>query len=185
MPNWCQNILDIAGPEHVVSKIIEMVKPESDPANSELSLAKMVPPPPDIGEGWYDWNINNWGTKWDVDAQVTSRDNGFVTYSFDSAWSPPVEAIEKFASKFSDVTFTLKYCEGGGDFGGVFSVEPNGLGGHIVNSEDMSFYDAYEFMYGEPPEGYEDEEDDEEEEIVYGQEEGKEETNAGNDIPTE
>jgi len=54
------------------------------------------------GEDWYDWNIENWGTKWDI-----GSDNGEVhglnptvvdneaTMSFDSAWSPPIGLYEE------------------------------------------------------------------------------------------
>lgn len=46
---------------------------------------------------WYDWCVNNWGTKWDIGSDnnelhglnPTIVDNE-ATMSFDSAWSPPI-----------------------------------------------------------------------------------------------
>jgi hypothetical protein len=45
---------------------------------------------------WYDWNTANWGTKWDFALDcVENPDPNTVTASFDSAWSPPIEAYNK------------------------------------------------------------------------------------------
>jgi len=45
---------------------------------------------------WYDFNIANWGTKWDVQSDnVEIADTNTVTASFDSAWSPPITAYER------------------------------------------------------------------------------------------
>jgi hypothetical protein len=45
---------------------------------------------------WYDFNIANWGTKWDVNSDnVEIQDANTVTAGFDSAWSPPVTAYER------------------------------------------------------------------------------------------
>jgi hypothetical protein len=45
---------------------------------------------------WYDFNIANWGTKWDVSSDnVEIVDANTVTAGFDSAWSPPVTAYER------------------------------------------------------------------------------------------
>lgn len=44
---------------------------------------------------WYEWSIDNWGTKWDVggDAdQVARLSSRAMSISFDSAWSPPLGA---------------------------------------------------------------------------------------------
>jgi hypothetical protein len=45
---------------------------------------------------WYDFNIANWGTKWDVSADnVEIVDANTLTAGFDSAWSPPITAYER------------------------------------------------------------------------------------------
>jgi hypothetical protein len=45
---------------------------------------------------WYDFNIANWGTKWDVNSDnVAIEDANTVSASFDSAWSPPITAYER------------------------------------------------------------------------------------------
>jgi hypothetical protein len=45
---------------------------------------------------WYDFNIANWGTKWDVSADnVEIADANTLTAGFDSAWAPPTRAYEQ------------------------------------------------------------------------------------------
>lgn len=45
---------------------------------------------------WYDWNVANWGTKWDFNLEnVERQDPNTVTASFESAWAPPTGAYEK------------------------------------------------------------------------------------------
>jgi hypothetical protein len=89
MPNWCLNKLTISHEDR--SKVMEFVH-----AFKEGKACEHYLPMPE-GEDWYGWNIENWGTKWDI-----GSDNGEVhglnptvvdneaTMSFDSAWSPPL-----------------------------------------------------------------------------------------------
>jgi hypothetical protein len=79
---------------------------------------------------WYDWNINKWGTKWDIDCTdcspaVKSAQLGYwyITYYFDSAWSPPVPVIKKISAIYTRLTFTLTYAEQGNDYEGRVTFE--------------------------------------------------------------
>ncbi len=39
---------------------------------------------------WYQFCVNNWGTKWEVEAyEPTCVEDGLVAFGFDSAWAPP------------------------------------------------------------------------------------------------
>lgn len=101
MPNWCLNKLTISHEDR--SKVMEFVL-----AYKEGKVCDHYLPVPRTDDGeliidqthpdyWYDWCVNNWGTKWDI-----GSDNGEVhglnptivdneaTMSFDSAWSPPI-----------------------------------------------------------------------------------------------
>lgn len=45
-----------------------------------------------VNQDWYDWAIENWGTKWgtyDVEAFALEGDSSPVLIKFQSAWSPP------------------------------------------------------------------------------------------------
>jgi hypothetical protein len=84
-------------------------------------------------DNWYDWNVRNWGTKWDVavspdeafpdtrmeDYEV-SGDFASVMYHFQTAWSPPIEALQELSKQYPDVCFTYRYEEetGWGGTGG-------------------------------------------------------------------
>ena len=77
---------------------------------------------------WYDWNVRNWGTKWDVsvgddqeypDTELMEESKTSLAYRFNTAWSPPLPAIEKLSSQYPDVEFSLSYEEETG-WGGEF-----------------------------------------------------------------
>jgi hypothetical protein len=85
---------------------------------------------------WYDWNVRNWGTKWDVavspddkypETELTDEGEAFLGYRFNTAWSPPVEAIVKLSEQYPDLVFTLSF------------EEETGWGGEVVieNGESM------------------------------------------------
>jgi len=84
---------------------------------------------------WYDWNVNNWGTKWDVTDVHFDEDNGFLTYGFDSAWSPPVEFLKNICSKYPLLNFSLYYEEGGCDFEGDLEI----VAGIVTKDETRKF----------------------------------------------
>lgn len=71
----------------------------------------------DHSNHWYFWNVRNWGTKWDVvdDGEGSTkllRDSStHAVYLFDSAWSPPLEALDLLSRQFPDLLVELKYVE--------------------------------------------------------------------------
>ena len=56
---------------------------------------------------WYDWSIQNWGTKWN--AHETEIDDNVIW--FNTAWSPVPELIEKLSSMFPENTFEYDFSE--------------------------------------------------------------------------
>ena len=76
---------------------------------------------------WYDFCVGEWGTKWDIggDGQSDVHPDGKMMHaSFDSAWSPPVNAYEKLEqlgfrvnAMFyeSGMAFAGSYCDGNCD----------------------------------------------------------------------
>lgn len=113
MPNWCANSTTF---KHEDPEQITRLKT----AFLDLKLfTEFVPPPADIGENWYHWSIENWGTKWDVngsdDGVVDLKENEITLY-FDTAWSPPLE----FYIAMENLGFTVEgyYYEPGMNFVG-------------------------------------------------------------------
>lgn len=75
---------------------------------------------PTIREGsWWDWRVQNWGTKWEpCDTYMHTQTKDNVEMSFETAWGPPVEWLEKVSKDFPDLEFNLEYDEPGMCFGG-------------------------------------------------------------------
>lgn len=89
---------------------------------------------------WYNWNNTNWGTKWDVAnhgddgaTEIRVDEPGKIAYGFDTAWAPPVEAMEALARLFPTLTLTLEW------------EEEQGFGGTIVfKNEDTTEIESYD-----------------------------------------
>jgi len=48
------------------------------------------------GNDWYDWRIDNWGTKWEIyDANCDLMDANTLVLYFYTAWSPPFKVFDK------------------------------------------------------------------------------------------
>ena len=68
---------------------------------------------------WYNWSIENWGTKWDAGESGTNQDTeNVLDLSFDTAWAPPTPWLQKVTEKYRKLKFTLEYTEEGMGFEG-------------------------------------------------------------------
>jgi hypothetical protein len=122
MPNWCSNTIEIEGTKEQINAFVSFL----DEQNGKEWFTFFKPTPPELKEeGWYEWNIENWGTKWNCDAQDwvkvenPSADESSVTFWFDSAWSPPT-ALYEFIESTSTMNVKASYNEGGMGFVGEF-----------------------------------------------------------------
>lgn len=136
MPNWCHNNVSIS------HKDPEMMEKFLRGVTHGTLFATLIPMPaalqdttaplPEKDEGlirlygadnWYAWNCNNWGTKWDVsDGDFTLEEDKLSgTGSFDTAWSPPIQAYEKLTEMGFDIDAT--YLEESMAFAGRFLSE--------------------------------------------------------------
>ena len=175
MPNWCSNNIRVSGPDAALNEFAEWL----DDGNNLLS--KIIPTPEELTKvqspfngtkeesdaliakyghnNWYDWNIANWGTKWDVEPNLQTND-GEIGLVFESAWSPPQRAIALLAEKFDDLSFYHAYLEEGMGFVGYDEYE----GGKIVDEFYSDDADSDEWKELASDEfGWEPMEDDEDE----------------------
>jgi len=98
---------------------IEEKKPEGwDDLSSAEQLAHNLK---FTGRNWYDWNVTNWGTKWDACDTYIGRDNDLnASVSFQTAWSPPEPIFRAIVEQFPNLTFDISYEEEQG-WGGELS----------------------------------------------------------------
>ena len=67
---------------------------------------------------WYDWQINNWGTKWEpADISVEQCDEE-LELTFNTAWSPPEDICRAIREKYPDVTVSWFFDEPGMEVAG-------------------------------------------------------------------
>ncbi len=143
MPNWCYNRVTAFGNEDKlkeIEKIFESETPFNDifpmpdfktipNENGELpKLEQMKNPDGSIlwetynfpdgknDDRWYHWNIQNWGTKWDVTAQnveIEYEDDEQLEMSFETAWAPPEPICYRLREMFQDLSISWFYDEPG------------------------------------------------------------------------
>ena len=145
MPNWCNNYLELThdDPEMItraqkafadgrlldefvpVPKSLHIVAgrvgDDTDPLQIDLEAQEKANLEAHGYSTWYDYCVNEWGTKWDVggDDQGPAQDiPGGLIMCFDSAWSPPIQAYEKML----DLGFSIRasYYEPGMCFAGIW-----------------------------------------------------------------
>lgn len=99
---------------NMLQKFFPMPK---DFLNSSLSKGELIKK---YGyKDWYDWRVNNWGTKWEIDIKITYDDENTISMYFDTAWAPPVSWLEKISKDFPKLHFHLEYKESGCTFQGI------------------------------------------------------------------
>ena len=134
MPNWCNNKLEIENCSPELEEYLEV---------NGLSFEKIKPTPPeklnDESGSWYGWRVDNWGTKWDLDEREQEDVADALVESlcarFDTAWSPPCQAIAALSAMFPNDKFVLHYLELGMMFAGTARISDG------VSIEDDIFED--------------------------------------------
>jgi hypothetical protein len=96
---------------------------------------------------WYDWQVANWGTKWNSYSCTKEADNVFL---FDTAWSGVPSILDEISRQFPDVKFNYEWSDEdtGANCGtGVY------LNGEVeLNRLEDSSREAYELAFKLKPE---------------------------------
>jgi hypothetical protein len=152
MPNWCQNNLRVYGDTIEISEFKKHSLTPADhnsPEDFDFTFEGLYPTPAEFTDeqspdqllpGWYEWRIDNWGTKWDA-AETVILENSVdeLCVSFETAWAPPTEWLKKVSLKFPNLNFVLDYIEEGQGFCGVLDISD----GEIVDDYgDVQFVDS-------------------------------------------
>ena len=114
MPNWCSNSINITGDNEDIKKLL--IEAKSD--ESDFTLNNLVPIPKEAEEDWYNWRVENWGTKWDIGKVELDVNDGYINFNCETAWAPPNEALRKISEKYPTLSFEIFFEEPGMDFCG-------------------------------------------------------------------
>ena len=123
MPNWCDNRLEIT--PNTQTNLDLFLKAISKEGTGFFNTFLPTPLELHANGGWYHWNIEHWGTKWDVSKARPQLDidpadaKQEIAIDFDTAWAPPIALYRHLES----LGYTLKatYFEGGMAFVGTYS----------------------------------------------------------------
>jgi hypothetical protein len=130
MPNWCSNYLIVEGDLNELKDFKSKTIKESDNGGLKFTMEELLPTPKDMLEdtgvmpAWYNWRVENWGTKWDTDTyDVDENDELNLKIGYNTAWAPN-EAFIKYASdKYPNLKFKLTFEEAGMGFCGILVCE--------------------------------------------------------------
>lgn len=143
MPNWCENNVTIRHKNQdklkklqeamVNGKFLDSVIPVPEELNNE-KLSSFGGDDKDEKdalrqqmlekhgyESWYDFCVDKWGTKWEVTVDDPVLEDGELTASFSSAWSPPIGVYKELTELGFEVD--AKFYESGQDFAGTYTSE--------------------------------------------------------------
>lgn len=60
---------------------------------------------------WYNWRLQNWGTKWDAcECYINNEDENSVCICFDTAWSTPEPLMQELSQKYGVYVF-VQYAD--------------------------------------------------------------------------
>lgn len=164
MPNNIKNKIEIKGTEVQVKKVLDAFSTHytemeiKDAYVQFPDFNKVIPQPENIFKGdlgkkeeemckreglitWREFNIANWGTKWNSYSCKSEEGNVFT---FETAWSGVPLIVEAISKRFPEIYFVYKYAdEDTGSNTGVYSLK-NGILSE-THFEDCSIeaYDLY------------------------------------------
>ena len=146
MPNYCNNNIVITGPNSVIDKIEKIANGDKGdllqyfypmpkalqdttaPLQKDATKEEKAKAKENLKkygyDNWYDWRVENWGTKWDImefyniNRKEIGEDESEISLGFDTAWAPALGAYERFIDKNSNCSLKAYYYEPGCDFMG-------------------------------------------------------------------
>ena len=147
MPNWCYNHLTVTGDVKQLKEFVDKSTDKSlmhEDSESVFTFMGTMPIPKDLNitsgssasqdekeqailnkglygyATWYDWCINEWGTKWDAcSSDIQTNDKDQFTVSFETAWSPPVDWLGTTCKNYPELVFEMEYEEPGMGYAGT------------------------------------------------------------------
>ena len=147
MPNWCYNRVSVYSENtDQVTELFDIFN-NPEPFNALIPSPKWSETPNEDGElpvleehkdsdgkvlftthkfpksgktddRWYDWQIQNWGTKWEPAEVDVEQCDEELEITFNTAWSPPEDICRAIRNKYPDVSVSWFYDEPGCEIAG-------------------------------------------------------------------
>ena len=139
MPNHCYNKVTISVGDadgQNLKVLVDSLKSEEN--QTDFDFDAILPMPPELedvdwseaeemndiirarykkehgSDNWYDWRVNNWGTKWNsYNCEIVEHEDDYVVYTFDTAWGPPTGVIEALRKQCPDFSISAFFDEPG------------------------------------------------------------------------
>ena len=147
MPNWCYNRVSVYSENtDQVTELFDIFN-NPEPFNALIPSPKWSETPNEDGElpvieehkdadgkvlftthkfpksgktddRWYDWQIQNWGTKWEPTDLSVEQCEQEVELTFNTAWSPPEAICRAIRERYPDCSVSWFYDEPGCEIAG-------------------------------------------------------------------
>jgi hypothetical protein len=167
MPNWCyQNLYVYGKTKSDIDNFVNKAK-EFQTEEGHIDLNSFYPTPQELVDtpsafygdkekqaeqeriqarnkekygyaNWYDWNCENYGTKWgacraELGEEFTTPTHHTVDIRFESAWSPADGLIAKISALYPNLVFVLEFTEESDAFAGCTIF----VGGNVTHNADF------------------------------------------------
>ena len=152
--DWRQKILEIG--EH---EVIRRIREDKSIGRQEAHMAELaVKAIVKTGyANWYDWCVDNWGVKWDVDTiffmhadespfKDDEKSEPDLIIEFETPWAPPVGILKRISEQYPEARFYLRWADEFGPGNGIgFLVAEAGLIDERDIDDEKDFFDKLWF----------------------------------------
>jgi len=183
MPNWCTNSVEITDLKQnevaeIISKYTDNVIDGRVMDESFLVFDKIITTPKELLErqspfdgtveekamleskygyaDWYNWRVDNWGTKWEPLGHYFASTETSVSIGMETAWGPASGILQQLSVLYPEATITNEFLE----TGAMFMGEVTYVDGEVVSNEYSGDVNEIRLKY---PDEFEDEEIEDEE----------------------
>lgn len=149
MPNWCNNSFEISGDDEQLDAFEKFL--DDNKGKDWFNFFKPIPPEFQGGEKWYAWSVENWGCKWNCDAQDWVREGDTIRFWFDSPWAPPTVLYQEIINQgyFVDayyleegMGFVGRFVDGYDDYNEFDLSDPDSL--DMIDEEILEYWNLRE-----------------------------------------
>lgn len=136
MPNDCSCTVRLSAKEETINMLVD----------KKFSFKALFPPPKDLAsEATLDWQVENWGTKWDCyNFKIEHQGKTGLQVKFTTAWDPPYAFFYNLMKKYSDIWLRCDWIEEGGNAGVLVGyINDDGIYVKEMNWKDWCLEDFY------------------------------------------